>query len=380
MLIRKIAIIHNNAAERQRLAGILGSIGCEAAAAADGMELLRLVSEGCEAAIIDTTTIDIWDKDFRRRLRTEAPDLPIVLAMKPGRVEGYVALLSTGAWDYLAQPFTEESVGLLLRRLDEQLALLEQNRYLWTELEQIKGDPHVTTRDGRMTQILRQVGKVAQEDAAVLILGEEGTEKESVARLIHRAGARKHRCFVHVDCSVPERELAERLFGRNAVDICRLPRGGTIYFDEVLAMSGPLQARLLRMLEDDCDARLICSSSRDPYEEIEAERFRRDLLFRLNAAQIFLPPLRERPADVPLLAGDLMEQLGMAKPEEGWDELADYDWPGNVSELEAAVRLAALRRSGGRNVADDLLPRMPHPRKPRAKARRRFLGWDIRDL
>jgi|GEM_PF-6237321 len=367
MVIRGIAMIYNNPAKRRELASILAAQGCEVFVARDGLELLNSAAEGCDAAIVDTDTIDIWDDGFLARLRAEAPDLPLVLIMQFGRIESYVAMLSTGAWDYLAEPFSEDSVALLLHRLEEQLVLVEQNRYLWEELEQARGEAQVTTRDPRMTQILRQVGKVAATDASVLILGEKGTEKEKVARLIHRASPRKTGAFVRVDCSLPEEESIGRLFGIAAGGFSRLAEGGTVFLDEVTQISSEAQAKLLRMLSGADGPRLISASSDDPFEQVEKQHFREDLFFRLNAAQIFLPPLRERTVDIPLLAAELMDRFGMNKPDFGWDELAEYDWPGNVGELEAAVRLAALRRSNCANAADDLLPR-----DRRMRNRRRF--------
>jgi len=367
MVIRTIVMIYNNPAKRQSLASILAAHGCDAIVAHDGLELLDSAAEGCDAAIVDTDTIDIWDEGFLARLRNQAPDLPLVLIIQSGRIESYVAMLATGAWDYLSEPFSEDSVGLLLRRLEEQLVLVEHNRYLWDQLEQTRGEARVTTRDPRMTQILRQVGKVAATDASVLILGEKGTEKEKVARLIHAASERKTGPFVRVDCTLPEEKSIGKLFDRRAGGVSRLAARGTVFLDELTRISPQAQAKLLRMLDTPDVPRLISASSDDPFEQVEKQQFREDLFFRLNAAQIFLPPLRERPADIPLLAAQLMDRYGMHKPDEGWDELIEYDWPGNVGELEAAVRLAALRRSDCANAADDLLPK-----DRRAKNRRRF--------
>ena len=369
MVIRNIALILNNAPDRERLQEMLAAAGCEAAIALDGTDLLQAVAAGCDASFVDTDTIDLWDTGFLRELRARAPDVPLVLICHSGCVQTYVAMLSTGAWDFLARPFAEEAVALLLHRIDEQKVLLEQNRYLWAELEKMQGVPTTSTRDPRMIEILRQVSKVAQTDASVLILGEPGTEKTAVARLIHNASPRTGRPFIHVNCAMTERSLADKLGGRRQGSVCCLAAGGSVLLDEVIDMLPRLQAMLLRTLEDDSATRFICTSSKDPYEEIDKGRFRSDLFFRLNSAQIFLPPLRER-TDIPVLAGNLMDQLGVPKPEAGWDELAEYDWPGNYSELEAAVRLAALRRGDTGNAADALLPRTC----PRRKMRRRFPG------
>ena len=366
-MIRRLTILHNNPAKRQRLAAILAAQGCDVTVAPDGLELLSSIAQGCDAAIVDTDTIDIWDEGFLARLRAEAPDLPLVITIRPGRTEGYVAILSTGAWDYLPEPFAEEKVKMLLRRLDEQHSLLEQNRYLWHELGQARGEAPLITSDPAMSRILRQVGKVAATDASVLILGEKGTEKEKVARLVHDASGRKSEPFARVDCTLPEEESIGKLLEKTSGGFAGMVARGTIFLDEITKISPNAQAKLLRMLDNHDGPRMISASSDDPFEYVERKLFREDLFFRLNAAQIFLPALRERTADIPLLANRFMDELGMEKPDTGWDELADYDWPGNVSELEAAVRLAAFRRGSGHNVADDLLPK-----ERRANKRRRF--------
>ncbi|NQT21579.1 MAG: sigma-54-dependent Fis family transcriptional regulator [Planctomycetes bacterium] len=366
-MIRKVAIINNNPTKRQELAAIFSAQGCDITLADDGFELLNTVTEGCDAAIVETGSIDIWDDEFLAKFREVAPDLPLVLTVQSGKIESYVAMLSTGAWDYLTEPFSEEAVRLMLRRLEEQQALLEQKRYLLAELEQAAGEPKVITRDPRMIQILRQVNKVAATDSSVLILGEKGTEKARIARLIHNAGPGKSCPFIRIDCTLPEEESIGRLFGAAGESFAALSAGGTVFLDEITHISPDAQAKLLRMLDGKARPRVISSSSDDPFEQVERGHFREDLFFRLNASQIFLPPLRERTGDVHLLANELMQRHGMAKPELGWDELEEYDWPGNVSELEAAVLLAALRRSDCANAADDLLPT-----KRRTKNRRRF--------
>jgi len=370
MVLRRIALILNNSSERALMQEIIASAGCESGLAADGAELLHCLAEGCDAAFVDSDTIDLWDRGFICKLGSEAPDVPLVLVMRSGRIEGYVAMLSSGAWDFVTRPIEREALMVVLHRLDEQKLLLEQNRYLWSELDKMEGRPATATRDPRMIEIFRQVAKVARTDASVLILGERGTEKTAVARLIHGASPRSGRPFIHIDCTVHRDRLAERLSGRGAAELCTIAAGGTILLDEFLEITPRLQAMLLRAVTNAPSVRFICSSSRDPYEEIEKGNFRSDLFFRLNSDQIFLPPLRERASDIPLLAGALMDQLGVPRPSTGWEELVDYDWPGNVSELEAAVRLAAFRTSDAADAAEALLPRG----RIRRKTRRRFRG------
>lgn len=365
MSIRKITVIHNNELLRRRLVGLLTDLGCEVTVAADGHDLLSTI-ESCDVAIVDCKTVDIWDAGFMARLRACAPNLPLVLTIQPGRLESYVALVSTDAWEHLPEPFYRDTVAVLLHRLGEQQKLVEQNRYLWAELETTRGQADVNTRDPRMTQILRQVSKVAATDAAVLILGERGTEKEKVARLVHKASERRNLPFIEAGCRQGEEESFTRLFSDAGGGFASLIMGGTIFLREVTALAPEAQARLLRAMEDDSCARVVSSSSDDPFEEVERGAFREDLFFRINAAQVFVPPLRERTADIALLAQEFMEQFGMPKPEDGWDELAQYDWPGNVNELEAAVRLAAIRRNRCDSAAEHLLPPRfrPENRRP----------------
>jgi len=367
MVIKKTAIIQNNPGDQQTLTEILTASGCEVMVARDGAELLDCVSEGCDAAIVDSGTIDLWERGFLNRLRDQAPDLPLVLTVQSGTVHSYVAMLSTCAWDFLTKPYSAEAVSLLLHRLGEQKLLLEQNRYLWEELDSVQGPVRVGMRDARMVEILRQVGKVAQTDAPVMILGEPGTETAQVARLIHKASTRKDRPFIRIDCTLPEHKLLEKLLCRQSLGVGRLAAGGTVFLDEVIGISPKVQATLLRILEDQFSARLVCATSKDPYDAMDRGDFRRDLFFRINSAQVFLPPLRERTADILLLAGEMMDDFGMPRPDSGWDELAQYEWPGNTRELEAAVRLASIR-GGASNAAEQLLPRRPVRKRNRRKS------------
>ena len=155
--------------------------------------------------------------------------------------------------------------------------------------------------------------------------------------------------------------MTGKLLCKQSLGVGRLAAGGTVFLDEVVGISPGVQATLLRILEDRFDARLVCATTKDPYDAIDKGDFRRDLFFRINSAQVFLPPLRERVSDISLLAGEMMDDLGMPRPDSGWDELAQYEWPGNTRELEAAVRLASMRpsaaRGGSANAAEQLLPK-----------------------
>ena len=355
-MIRKVAIVQSNPTDRQKLSELLSACGCETIAANDGEELLEIAVQ-CDAMLIDSRMLDIRRKEFVETLRSRAPGVPLVLTIGAnGDVQDYAAMVSVDAWDFINRPYCEEAVSLLLHRISEQKTLVEQNKYLWAEIEQIQGGVEVVSQDQRMMDIIRQAGKVAAADVSVMILGETGTEKQTVARLIHRSSARHTGPFIHVDCSQKEAHLERMLMPQSPDNASIIAGGGTIFFDEITRLPAELQAMVLRMLEDGPDARIVCSSSDDPYEAIERKRFREDLFFRINEAQIFLPPLRERSGDIPLLAASFINRLGLEPPADGWEQLTEYDWPGNVDELEAAVRLAALRREWSSNIADTLLP------------------------
>jgi two-component system response regulator HydG len=272
--------------------------------------------------------------------------------------------MRAGAFDYITKPFEPDAVVLTIERALERRVLEEENRRLRRALDQTSSFGDLIGESPAMREIFALVRKVANSSSSVLITGESGTGKEVVARTIHYSGNRADKPFVPINCTaIPEGLLESELFGhvRGAFTgahttkqgLFEKANGGTLFLDEIGDMSLPLQGKLLRVLQDrevravggtqvtKVNLRIITATNKDLTTEMEAERFREDLYYRLNVIPIFIPPLRERPQDVPPLAkafvakhsGDNARTISSS----GLQYLAAFPWKGNARELENAI-------------------------------------------
>ncbi|MHC4956227.1 MAG: sigma-54-dependent transcriptional regulator [Planctomycetota bacterium] len=298
--------------------------------------------------------------------------VPVVIITAHGTLENAVEALQKGAFDYLVKPLRSEEIPALVQRAVRRAELEREVSQLRAQLDArgpaapLKG----TTRS--MQSVFKQVATVAISDAGVLIRGESGTGKELVARTIHESSRRSDGPFEPIDCgALPEALVESELFGyeKGAFTgaVARKPGrieradGGTLFLDEVGELSPASQSKLLRFLAEreivrvgggeriGVDVRVIAASHRDLREEVEQDRFRQDLYYRLAVTEILLPPLRARAEDVPLLVAHFLETEFHYKGEMGVDAmkvLQAYDWPGNVRELRNAVEAATVTARG----------------------------------
>jgi two-component system nitrogen regulation response regulator NtrX len=310
------------------------------------------------------------------RLRTLAPDAQVVMISGHGTIQTAVEATQRGAYDFLEKPLDTDRVLLTLRNALRHVSLESENRLLRADLE----DRYAIVGESRAIRaVLETVGKVAPTPARVLIIGENGSGKELVARAIHRASPRADRPFVEVNCAAIPTELIEsELFGHmkgsftgafaDRVGKFELADGGTLFLDEVGDMSLAAQAKVLRALQEgvvtrigatrpiQVDVRVIAATNKNLSDEIAANRFREDLFYRLNVVPITVPPLRQRRDDIPLLVDRFVAELGQREglptrqfAEDAMELLEERDWPGNVRELRNAVeRLLIL--TGGTTV------------------------------
>ncbi|MFQ5537291.1 MAG: sigma-54-dependent transcriptional regulator [Gemmatimonadota bacterium] len=315
--------------------------------------------------------------------RADDPHLPVILITGFGTISSAVEAMQEGAFDYLAKPFTADQLLVAVERAVRHRRLVLENREL---KEQVRGGPRIVGSSAVFTRVLDRVRRVAPTDANVLITGESGTGKEVIARLVHEQSRRADGPFVPVDCaSLPEGLLESELFGHEkgaftgAVarkkGLLAEANGGTVFLDEIGELSMPLQAKLLRALEQrqirpvgdsqlqDIDVRVIAATNRDLVEAVAEGTFREDLYYRLNVVEIRMPPLRERWDDLPQLAGMFLKEAALAAGREvphitpdAWAALERYDWPGNIRQLRNVMhRLVALHEDRVVSVAD--LPR-----------------------
>jgi two-component system NtrC family response regulator len=382
-----ILIVDDDASQRSQLAGFLRDLGAEVAEAADGREALDLLPRiGPDVVITDLRMPKMDGRELLREIRQINPEIGVIVVTAYGTVEDAVACLKNGASDYLMKPLDLDEVEHLVRRELERRHLERENRELRRRLGALESVEGIITAGGEMAEVLSRVKRVSTSSASVLILGETGTGKELVARTIHAAGPRTARPFVAVNASALSPTLLEsELFGHEkgaftGADRSRTGRfeaaaDGTLFLDEIGDLPSEVQIKLLRVLQDKTiervgssrpvpvDVRLIAATHRDLPREIEENRFREDLYYRLAVVTIEIPPLRRRRSDIPLLVEHFMEKNAETVPEgpntvsrEAMDLLVRYDYPGNVRELENVVQQAMVLARGEQITTDDLPP------------------------
>ncbi|MCK6529370.1 sigma-54 dependent transcriptional regulator [Myxococcota bacterium] len=374
-----VLVVDDDDSLRTLLAMRLGAAGLRVLSAARGEEALGWVGrEEVDAVLLDLRLAGGEDGlDVMERLAAARPSLPVVILTAHGTVPGAVEAMRRGALGYLSKPAEPD---VLLSQVEAAVREGRQHRR-GEELRRAAtagdGFMGMIGRSPAMRAMFQQISRVAPADLPVSILGESGTGKELVARAVHALGPRAGRAFLAVNCAaLPESLLESELFGhvRGAFTDARSARdglfkradGGTLLLDEIGDMSPKVQAALLRVVQEGeitpvggvrperVDVRLLAATHRDLGAEVAAGRFREDLFYRVQVLPIRVPPLRERPDDVPLLA---MRFLADGAPRLGrgdvrgftpgaLERLRSYPWPGNVRELQACVARGAIMAAG----------------------------------
>jgi len=313
-------------------------------------------------------------------LRAVEPKLPVVVVSGDGGTDEAIEMIKAGAFDYLLEPLQAEDLLVAVSQGLEAGRLMRSPVAIASETRTTAGDALVG-RSKPMQEIYKAIGRVAPTDSTVLLRGASGTGKELVARAIYQHSSRADRPFVVVNCvAIPETLLESELFGfergaftgaiQRRIGKVEQADGGTLFLDEIGDVPLPIQAKLLRLLQDrsieriggrepiPVDVRILAATNRDLESAIASERFRSDLYYRLNVVPIHLPPLRERLDDVPLLCEYLIERfalgLGVRNPgvtPEACDVLRGHDWPGNVRELANTME-QCLIFSRGRRIGE----------------------------
>jgi DNA-binding NtrC family response regulator len=320
------------------------------------------------------TTSGTEGLDLLTRINAVHPTLPVVVMTAWGSVDGAVEAMRRGARDYVEKPWDNPRLLATLRTQIELGRALRRSERLEIENRMLRGNglPEMIAESRAMQPVLSMMQRVGPSDANVLITGEHGTGKEVVARWLHTASQRARRALVTVNAGgISEGVFESELFGHvkgaftdakaDRVGFFELADGGTIFLDEIGNLPLKLQAKLLRVLQmgefqrvgssrtQRTDARVVTATNVDIRQEVAEGRFREDLLYRLNTVEIHLPPLRERREDIPLLAAHFLQRSAARyrKPVQAFappamQALLDYDWPGNIRELEHAVERAVL--------------------------------------
>ena len=377
-----ILVVDDEPGVRSSVAGVLRDEGFEVDTAATGEECLDRVAERA----YDVIVLDIWLPGIDglttlQRLGERQVDAQVVIISGHGNIESAVRAIKAGAFDFIEKPLSLEKTVLVVRNALRQRDLETENRVLRARVQR----QQTMVGESRAMQHLReQVAMAAPTNGRVLILGENGTGKELVARTIHQLSRRRNGPFVEVNCAaIPEELIESELFGhaRGAFTgaVADKPGrfeqadGGTIFLDEIGDMSLKTQAKVLRVLQEQVmervggtqrirvDVRVLAATNKDLTAEIREGRFREDLYFRLNVIPIFVPPLRDRPDDIPLLAEHFMATMSAEygrRPRrlapEAVARLQAYGWPGNVRELRNTIERLLIMVGGHTITAQDL--------------------------
>jgi two-component system, NtrC family, response regulator AtoC len=393
-----LLVVDDDQVARELLAETLGREGYRVRVAGGGEEAVRLAgAEPFDMALVDLRMPDLDGLAVLKQLAMIQPELPVVILTAFATIETAIEAVNTGAFDYLSKPFRMEEIKIVVRRTLDARRLARENLQFRQELRARYGFEGLVGQSHQMVEIYKLIARMAALDTTVLIDGETGTGKELVARAIHGASARAARPFVVVDCAaLPEALFESELFGheRGAFTGAFAARrglletsvGGTCFLDEIGELPAPLQAKLLRTLQEHSirrvggndaipvDVRIVVATNRDLRRLVADGGFRDDLYYRLNVVTITVPPLRERASDIPLLAQHFLEMFARRTGRaikrlapESVTLLSGYRWPGNVRELEHVIERAMALSSSETLLPDDF---PPHLREERDRAPR----------
>ncbi len=366
-----VLVVEDDADLREALIDTLGLAGYRVQAAGDGEAAVQALARSTAGLVVsDVQMRPMNGLTLLRRLRSDHPEMPVLLMTAYGTIQQAVEAMREGAADYLVKPFEAE---VLVAKVAQYLRL------------STSADTEVVAEDPASQALLTLAGRVAESEATVLLTGESGTGKEVVARFIHRRSRRAAGPFVAINCAaIPDNMLEAVLFGyekgaftgayRSSPGKFEQAQGGTLLLDEISEMSLPLQAKLLRVLQEreverlggqgtvTLDVRVLATSNRDLRAEVAAGRFREDLYYRLNVFPLHLPALRDRPGDVVPLAEHLLARLAAASGQpspvlepSARERLHAHPWPGNVRELGNVLQRALILSQGGRVAGADLV-------------------------
>jgi DNA-binding NtrC family response regulator len=353
--------------------------GFQVQEATHGEQALQLASlREFDVVILDMVMPGLSGIQVLEQLKLTHPESEVILLTGQGTIETAVQAMKLGAYDFLTKPFPLAELEILIEKAYERHQLRKENVQLKEVLNRVQSEPEIIGKSAPMQEVFRLIERAGRTDKAILIQGESGTGKELVAKALHRASCRADKLIVTINCAaLPEALLESELFGHEkgaftgAVStkqgLFEVADGGTLFIDEIGELAGPLQAKLLRVLEDGSmrrvgsvkerrvDVRLLAATNRDMEKEVAAGRFREDLYYRINVISLQLPPLRERHGDIPPLVKRLLGTDWIVD-ERAMRALEAYRWPGNVRQLFNALERAQIMSDDKSIRLEDLPP------------------------
>jgi two-component system, NtrC family, response regulator AtoC len=373
----RLLIVDDDAGLRHSLALLLQEAGYEVAAEGDPEEALtRAAAESFDLILCDVRMPKMDGLTFLGRYRARHGSALLIMMSAYGNEDAAIAAMHEGAYDYLPKPFRPDEVIMTVRKAEERERLRREVETLRSSLGVDPLRDLMIFESRAMRELLELAGRVAQHDTTVLITGESGTGKEVLARAIHRLSPRSERAFTAINCAaIPGQLLESELFGHtkgaftgavaDRMGLFEVAHEGTLLLDEIGDLPLDLQAKLLRVLEEGeirrvggrdakrVDVRVIAATAKPLEQAVEQGEFRADLFYRLNVVRLHLPPLRERPEDVPALLTHFARQAAtrmgraVSLTPGALASLTHHTWPGNVRELRNAVERAVVLGAGG---------------------------------
>ena len=379
--MQRILIADDDTSIRGVLRDFLEDEGFDVSEADNGVGVLTALASGGESrpdlVVMDVRMPDKSGLDVLREARANpSSQLPIIIMTAYGTSNVAIEAIQLGAYDYITKPFDLDDVLITVQRFFERQSLSDQVHELSTRLGDRDPNEVMIGNSAPMQEVYKTIGRVARSDATVLVTGETGTGKELVATILHGTSSYSRGPLIKVNCAaLPETLLESELFGHEKGSFTgalaqrkgrfEMANKGTIFLDEVGEMTLSTQKKLLRVLQErefervggsvsvKIDTRVISATNKILSEEIENGRFREDLYYRLNVISIYLPPLRDRRDDIPLLAEHFLHKhrylpgFGPSRISQGaMRSLMEYDWPGNVRELENMIERATVLSQG----------------------------------
>jgi two-component system response regulator AtoC len=386
--MQTILVADDDAAIREVLVDFLKEEGYDVHEAESGAGVLSAMEDAAttpDLILMDVRMPDKSGLDVLKELKKDADQhLPVIMMTAFGGSRVAIDAMRLGAYDYITKPFDIEEVGQTLKRYFDRQRLNDQVLELSALVGKADPADPLIGNSAAMQEVYKTIGRVAHSDATVLITGETGTGKELIAGILHRTSSYSAGQLVKVNCAaLPETLLESELFGHEKGSFTgalnqrkgrfEMANKGTIFLDEIGEMTLSTQKKLLRVLQErefervggsvtvKIDTRVIAATNKILPQEIEANRFREDLFYRLNVISIYLPPLRDRKDDIPLLVEHFVQKHryrpghAVSKvSESAMDKLMDYEWPGNVRELENLIQRAAVLSQGQIITADHI--------------------------
>ena len=381
----RILIVDDEESTRELFAELLQRWGYEVDQTADGHGALKLAAETHPDVIISDLVMPKLDGlALVRALREEQPDTPVVIITGKGTIDAAVEAVREGVFDFVEKPLDPARLRVILQRALEKKETLHEMQVLRRRLGQVDSGVGLVGNSPPMRRAMELVEKVAPSKASVVITGQSGTGKEMVARAIHQLSPRRDKPFIAINCSaIPATLIESEMFGhergsftgaeQRRLGAWELADGGTLFLDEVGEIPIELQAKFLRVLEEErlrrlggkseiaVDVRVISATNRELKDEIKGGRFREDLYFRLNVFHINLAPLKERHEDIPVLVQHFIDRFAREAGKklhgvspQAMKRLTDYGWPGNIRELRNTLERAVILCGSGVIEAEHL--------------------------